>query len=148
MVVEFAILCPIFVVLLCAVIENGLILFTQTLMDNGTRDAARIIMLGNATSQSFTDAFCKTACGLVPRNSLQINVVSGATFAGLNSTLQTDSNGNMVNTQFNPGTAGQAVLVRVGYNRQFMIPLFGTFSGAKSELLVSTVTLKSEPYSQ
>jgi Flp pilus assembly protein TadG len=145
-VVEFALISPFFLVLLCGIVENGLILFTQAAMDNGTRDAARVILLGNATQDAFKAAFCATAGALVPCSEIQINVQSASKFSSISSTLQTDASGNMLHPQFSPGISSQAVLVQVGYNRPFMIPLIGAFSGRDSELLISTVALKSEPY--
>ncbi len=150
--IEFGLLAPIFLVLLCGIIENGLILLTQTVLDNATRDASRLIMLGDPTTGSaptasiFSTALCNGASTMVPCANIKYSVVSGSTFAGLNTTLQTDANGNMINMQYSPGTAQQAVLVQVGYNRPFLIPWYGLFSGVKSELLVSTRALKSEPY--
>jgi Flp pilus assembly protein TadG len=145
--VEFALIGPLFIVVLCGILENGLILFTQTVLDNATRDASRLIMLGTPTSlQQFKDALCVTACTLIPESSLVVNVTSGNTFASLSSTLQTDASGNPINTKFLPGTSAQAVLIQVSYNRPFLIPIFGTFSGVNSELLMSTVALKAEPY--
>jgi len=144
--VEFALIAPIFLVLLCGIIENGLILFTQAAMDNGTRDAARVILLGNATQTAFKAAFCATAGALVPCDKIQINVQSTAKFSSLSSALQTDANGNMLNTQFNPGANSQDVLIQVGYNRPFLVPLIGTFTGRNSELLLSTTAIRSEPY--
>jgi Flp pilus assembly protein TadG len=144
--IEFAFLAPLFILVLSGILENGLILLTQTVLDNATRDASRSILLGSTTSTSFTSAVCNGAKSMVPCGSIKVNVQSGATFSALNATLQTDSAGNMINTQFTPGLASQAVLIQVGYNRPFLIPWYGIFAGVKSELLVSTVVFKSEPY--
>lgn len=146
-VVEFALVGPLFIIVMCGILENGLILLTQTMLDNATRDAARLIMLGTPTSlQQFKDTVCKTACTLIPENQLAVNVVSGATFGALNATLQTDAQGNVINSQYNTVGANKAVVVQVAYNRPFMLPIFGAFSGVKSELLVSTVAFKTEPF--
>jgi Flp pilus assembly protein TadG len=143
---EFGLLAPLFIVLLCAILENGLILFTQTVLDNATRDASRQILLGTATTSSFSTALCNGASSMIPCSSIKYNVKSGSTFAGLSAAIQTDSAGNMTNTQFTPGTAGQDVLIQVAYNRPYFIPFYGLFSGVNSELLVSTIAMKTEPY--
>lgn len=146
-VVEFALIGPLFIIVMCGILENGLILLTQTMLDNATRDASRMIMLGTPTSlQQFKDAICKTACTLIPENQLAVNVVSGDTFGALSATLQTDSSGNVINTQYNPVLSNKAVVIQVAYNRPFMLPIFGAFSGVTSELLVSTVAFKAEPF--
>lgn len=149
--VEFAMIGPVFILLTCGILENGLILLTQSALDNATRVAARQVMLGSiSSSTAFKTAICNNAGSLIPscssNSNLQFNVQAGSTFASFNSTPQTDSSGNMTNTAFNPGVSKQKVLVQVGYNRQFLIPWYGTFAGVRSELLISTVAFKNEPY--
>jgi Flp pilus assembly protein TadG len=148
--IEFALLGPIFIVLMCGIVENGLILFTQSALDNAARVAARQILLGTTTSDAFKGTLCNNVNGMIPscstNGNLNFSVQSGSSFGSFSSTISTDANGNMTNTQFNPGGEQQKVLVQVGYNRPFLIPLYGLFAGVKSELLVSTIALKSEPY--
>jgi len=144
--VEFGLLAPLFIVLLCGILENGLILFSQTVLDNATRDASRLILLGNTTSDSFSTALCNGVNGIIPCSKIKFRVQSGTSFSGLSSAVQTDANGDMLNTQFSPGTFSQDVLIQVSYNRPFLVPLYGMFSGVNSELLVSTIAMKSEPY--
>jgi len=143
---EFGLVGPLFIVLLCGILENGLILLTQTLLDNATRVASRQILIGTTTSSQFSAALCNNVSSFIPCASIKFNVQSGASFGALNGTLQTDASGNMINTQYSPGVMGQFVLVQVGYNRPFMIPYVGIFSGVNSELIVSTIAFKSEPY--
>lgn len=143
--VEFAIIAPIFLMLMCGIIENGLILLTQSTLDNATRDAARTLMLGSASQATFLQVLNSETSGLVPTGNLNYNVQSGTTFAGLNGSVTTDKNGNMVNA-FSSGGSHQAILVRVSYNRPFILPSLASLIGLKSELLMSTVALKSEPY--
>ena len=144
--VEFAMIAPIFLVVLCGIIENGLILCTQFLLDNATRDAARMIMLGSTSESAFSNQIKTEVSSLINGSDIRYNVVSGTSFASLPTTLTTDASGNIINTYSPGGSAQQAVLVRVGYNRPFLFPGYGTFVGMKSELLVSTVVMKSEPY--
>jgi Flp pilus assembly protein TadG len=148
--IEFALLGPVFIILMCGIVENGLILFTQSALDNATRVAARQILLGTTTSDAFRATLCNNVSGMIPAckttGNLNFSVQSGISFGSFGSTISTDSNGNMTNTQFNPGGEQQKVLIQVGYNRPFLIPLYGLFAGVKSELLVSTIAMKSEPY--
>lgn len=143
--VEFALIAPLFLMLLCGIIENGLILLTQSTLDNATRDAARTLMLGSASQAAFLQVLNNETGGLVPAGSLNYNVQSGTSFASLNTSVTTDKSGNMVNA-FSSGGSHQAILVRVSYNRPFILPSLASLIGLQSELLMSTVALKSEPY--
>jgi len=143
--VEFALVAPIFLVLLSGIIENGLIIFTQSALDNATRDAARMIMLGTTSESAFANTIASEVGSLVPSSDIRYNVQSGGNFQSLDTTLKTDANGSIIN-KFSPGVRDQAVLVRVGYNRPFIFPLYGSFMGLKSQLLVSTAVMRSELY--
>jgi Flp pilus assembly protein TadG len=148
---EFAIAAPIFVLLLGSVIENGVLLFTQAALDNATRDASRLILTGQVQQGAGAGAFEAKVCAelgnLVPCSSLQYNVQAAGTFSALNVSVQSDSSGNMTGTQFNPGTPGQDVVVQVGYNRPYIVPLVGQYMSVNgSKLLVSTVVFQNEPY--
>lgn len=147
--VEFAMIGPVFILLMCGILENGLILLTQSVLDNATRVASRQILLGTvASSSAFTTAVCNNASSIIPSctTNLKVNVQAGSSFASFTATPQTDANNNMINTAFNQGIGQQYVLVQVGYNRPFLLPWYGTFAGVKSELLVSTLAFKNEPY--
>ena len=59
--IEFAIVGSVFLLFVCMILENGIILFTQASLDNATRDAARLIMIGSAqgsNSSVFSTQLC------------------------------------------------------------------------------------------
>lgn len=149
--VQFALAAPVFLLLLCAVIENGIILFSQSLLDEATRDAARLIQTGQVQQGGGVAAFSAQLCtdlgSYIPCGSLQYNVQSGSSFASLNVTITTNSSGNMTNTGFDPGNPQDDVAVQVGYNRSFIIPWLGNVIGTTGgTLLVSTVIFQNEPF--
>jgi Flp pilus assembly protein TadG len=150
--VEFAIVAPVFLLLLSGVIENGVVLFTQSLLDNATRDAARLIQTGQVQQgggvSAFTTKLCNDVTGYIPCGSLQYNVQAGATFGSLNVTV-TNNNGNMGTQGFNAGAPSSDVAVQVAYNRPYIIPLVGQYMSVNgSTMLVSTVIFQNEPYIQ
>ncbi len=147
--VEFAIVGPLFLLLVCGVLENSLLLFAQATLDNGTRVASRLIQLGKASSSStFSTQLCTSVGSLIPCGSLQFRVQSSSVgFSSMSSTLTTDGSGNMQNTGYSPGTTQQYVLVQVGYKRNFFIPWIGSIvSTTNSNLVVSTYAFQNEPY--
>lgn len=145
--VEFALVGPIFLLLLLVTFELGLVLFTQSVLDTATQEAARLIALGQANSKSdFTTKLCATIT-IVPCADLQVNVQSAASFGNFSATIKTDGNGHLINPQYSPGTSGQSVLVQVAYNRQYIVSLVGDILGNNESLLiVSSAAFQSEPY--
>ncbi len=150
---EFAIVAPVVLLLLAGVIENGIVLFTQSLLDNAARDAARLIQTGQVAQggslSAFTTQLCNDVSGYIPCGSLQYYVQSGTTFSSLSVSV-TNNNGTMANNgSFDAGDPSSDVAVQVGYNRPYLIPLVGKYMSANgSTLLVSTVIFQNEPYVQ
>jgi len=149
--VEFALVGPIFLLLVVMILELGLVQITQSNLDFATDDAARLIRVGTIQTGGGSTAFrariCADVGALIPCGAIQYNVQAGNSFGGLNSTIQTNAGGDMVNTQFTPGTPGQYVLVQVGYNRNFLMAWAGSFLGSNNKrLLMSTVAFQNEIY--
>ena len=153
--VEFALVGPLFLLLTFAIVDNGLVLFMQTVLDNATREAARQIEIGKVQLSGDSDGtglFKTTLCdnlgGLIPCNSLQWRVQSNATaFSSMSATVAVNGSGNMTTTGFNAGTAQSFVLVQVAYKQPYMVPLLARLSSATGNLLlVSTVAVQNEHY--
>ncbi len=151
--VEFALVAPVFLLLLCISVELGLILLTQSNINYATRDAARLIMTGQvqtgAGESVFTNKMCGDASVLITCSNLEYNVQSCTSpcFSSLNATVQTNSNGKMASTQFSPGGPGSDVLVQVGYPFPCIVPVACNYIATKGTLLlVSTVAFQNENY--
>ena len=150
--VEFALVAPLFLLLVFAIIDNGLVLLTQSILDNATREAARQIRLGQVQSTGdkdgsglFKATLCKNFDNFIPCNGVQWNVQSGDSFATLRP-VGADSDGRMARTGFSPGSPQSFVLVQVGYTRRSIMPFLDRVSGATGDLLLlSTVVFQNEP---
>ncbi len=139
--VEFALVGPLFVFLLLAVIELGLTMLTQFVLDGATRSAARMIRVGELQNQAspitaFQTALCtqldlvvsEASCG---GNSSTVlfevqafpNGFSSITFPAC--TENANQAGNGTPCPFSPGSAGQVVGVRVSYPRPYLVPWVG-----------------------
>ncbi len=146
--VEFALVGPLFLLLVFAIVDNSLVLFMQTVLDNATRAAARQVEIGNAkTSAAFKTALCNNLGGFIPCNSVQWFVQSSnAGFSSLTPT-GSDSSGNMASTGFTPGSAQYYVLVQVGYSQPYIIPALARISSVTGNLLLlSTVAMQNENF--
>ncbi len=142
---EFAIAGPVLLLLIFAVVENGLMLFTQSMIENATRDASRQIMIGTVrNSTDFRTALCNDVGRLLDCTKLQFYVQSSSAFpAAITSPSSTGSFGT---TTFASGSGGQFVLVEVAYDRAYISPwLIGI--APHGWVLFSTQAIRNEPFS-
>jgi Flp pilus assembly protein TadG len=150
---EFALIAPFFIFFISVVFDLGLTLFTQTLLNNAARDAARLIETNQSGgSAAFATKLCNDMEGMVPCGSLQYYVQSANSFAAMNASVQTSGGNLKFNGTFSPGSPGQEVVVQVAYNRPTIIPWAVPYLNGPdvvisnaSNLLVSTVSFQNEP---
>lgn len=162
--VEMAIIGPPFLLTLLSIIELGLILTTQGLLDGATRDAARLIRTGQVnaagnTIGTFQTLLCQDMSMLLDNttctNNVLIDVISNPNatdFAALAFAPCTSNAGSGGSNPcpFNGGNAGDIVAVQVSYERPFIIPWVGSMlslaSDSQHTLLQSTVVFRNEPF--
>lgn len=151
--VEFAIVGPIFLLLILAVLENGLTLWTQGVLDNATRDAARLTLTGQSQNggTAFATQLCSEISGLMNCASLAYRIQTNSTFGGISPTI-TYSHGaasgfSSYPTSATGGSAGQSVLVQVIYTRNYIIPWVGNLLSANGTTqILSTAAFENEPF--
>ena len=154
---EFALVAPVFFILLMGTIEAGVIFFAQSVLQNATNDAARLIRTGQVASASMTAAQFRTsicneigpllACG----TNLQIDVESFASFstASFTTPLNADNTLNTNLNNYSPGAVCSVVLLRTFYTWQVVTPLltpFLTNMANNQHLLSATAAFRNEPY--
>ena len=141
--VEFAILGSTFILLVCMTLELGLVLFTQSVMDNALRDAARLVRTNQASSSNtFITAVCNEVGTVLVSScstSLQYYVASASSFSSL-----TAKTGTLPNT-YTAGSSASDMIAQIGYKRTTIIPWATQFLGNTDEL-ISTVAFQNEPY--
>ncbi|MEJ0062820.1 MAG: TadE/TadG family type IV pilus assembly protein [Alphaproteobacteria bacterium] len=94
--IEFALISPIFFSVVCIFFEMSLILFTQSVLDDATRYAARFVKTRQVTTgTAFKTAVCAEIGAMIPCADVQYYVQSGNTFSAMNATVQTNAQGNM-----------------------------------------------------
>jgi Flp pilus assembly protein TadG len=128
--VEFALIATPFLALVTGLIQTFLIFFAQSVLENAVRASARQILTGQVQTQDATlsptaamTAFHQTVCNnanvLFTCTGLMVDVQVANNWSSTNTAmpiLTYDSSGNVTNTwQFNPGNAGDVVVVRVMY---------------------------------
>jgi Flp pilus assembly protein TadG len=154
---EFAIVGSCFMMMLLASFEFGFMLFVQSVLDNASRDAARLIRTGQAQTSGSPETTFKTllcnevgtliGCGKIVYQAQVFNDWGSAQTA-VNTPANRDANGNLIGKGFSAGTLSQIMVVTVTYNYPFFTPWIGGLlgGGTKSGLLMSTVVFRNEPY--
>lgn len=154
--VEFAMVALPFFFLLFAIMDISLMFFASTTLENGIIAAARKIRTGeaqaaNMTAQQFRTLVCNEISMLLGCDArLGIDVRKYSGFGSVQFAPALDQNGNMSgNMTFNPGTAGDVVVVRAFYTWPMLTPTVGTqfsnMAGGK-RLLESTMAFRNEPF--
>lgn len=159
--IEFALIVPIFLVLLMGTMEVGIMFLGQSVLQNATNDAARMIRTGQVAGWNLNQTqaqaqFRTTICnGIAPilacNSNLQIDVESFSNFSSLSYTNPLTANNtldpNLAN--FSPGTVCSVVLVRVFYTWSVITPLLTPFMvnmANNQHLMTAAAAFRNEPY--
>ena len=173
-VIEFAMVGPMLLLLMASIIDLGMMLTTQSLLDGAARDAARLIRTGQVqTAGSPITTFRNLLCsGMTPvmststcQASVLFEVQTFSTFGGVSFTPCTQNTDPAASgyCPFSAGIASQIVGVKVSYARPFIVPWVGACltngycwvgmnisggsgSGGGTALLTSTVIFRNEPF--
>jgi Flp pilus assembly protein TadG len=165
--IEFAMIAPVFFVLLMGTMEAGIMFFAQSTLQNALNDTARLVRTGQTacyttsagscvamTQAQFKTKVCSEVSALLQgcrSGSLQFDVnayPSGYSAANNSSPLDAGKNLNTLNT-FNVGAACDVVLVRAFYKwpvftpglNYFMANMAGSF-----HLLATAAAFRNEPF--
>jgi Flp pilus assembly protein TadG len=154
---EFAILAPVFIAVLLAIVDTGLLVTSQALLDTATKDAARLILTGQASSNGavFGSQLCAEVSSLIDCSSLTYRVQTGNSFGDISASYTLTAGGapngfSAYPAAISPGNSGGSltndfVVVQVAYQRPWLFAMLGPMMGSSNELLVSTAVFENEP---
>ena len=171
--IEFAMIAPVFFLLLMGTIEAGIIFFAQSALQNSVNDTARLVRTGQAacysldannlcqamTASQFRAKVCNDVSVLLQNctidsngnSDLQFDVTAyPAGFTGVTNSSPLSAGQNLPNlTAFNAGNACDVVLVRAFYSWPVFPPMLNFFlanmSGNK-HLIATAAAFRNEPY--
>ncbi|HWA91231.1 MAG TPA: TadE/TadG family type IV pilus assembly protein [Rhizomicrobium sp.] len=156
-IIEFALIAPVFFLLIFSIMEIGIIFFAQSTLQVGANDVARLVRTGQVQGQSMTQAairtrVCADIAPLIPCDSnLMIDVESFSNFGGVGFSNPLDGTGQMKTMNaFSTGNACDVVLVRVFYAWTVFTPVltpFLTNMANNKHLLYSAASFRNEPFS-
>jgi len=154
--VEFAMVAAPFLALMFAIMETALVFFASQTLETAVADSARLIMTGQAQTQSFSQAQFKSAvCAKVGglfdcAGGLQIDVKTYSSFGSVDNSKPIDANGNLkTNFGYQPGGPGEIVVVRLMYQWPVYASLLGFNLGnmaGNKRLIMATAAFRNEPY--
>jgi Flp pilus assembly protein TadG len=166
--IEFAMVAPIFFILLMGTIEAGIMFFAQSALQNALNDTARLVRTGQTacfskdaggncvamTAAQFRTQLCSEVSAILLDCStsgvqFDVNAYAGG-FGGASNTSPLDAGGNLptLNT-FNVGNACDVVLVRAFYKWPVFTPGLSYFMSNMAggyHLLASAAAFRNEPY--
>ena len=155
-IIEFAVIAPVFFLLLFAILEIGIIYFAQSALQYGTNDIARMVRTGQTSAQGVTQdtvrqRVCTDIAPLIPcDNDLNVDVEAFTNFSNVNFSNPLGPTGDMQSlNNYNPGTACTTVLVRVFYAWPVFTPILTPFlsnMAGNKHLLYSAAAFRNEPY--
>jgi Flp pilus assembly protein TadG len=156
--VEFALVAPMFLALVFAILETALYFFAGQLLEIGTQDTARLMYTnqaqGTMSATQFQNNLCARVAALMNCTGVYVDVKSFSSFTAIQPSDLADpidANGNFVNNfTYQPGGPGDIVVVRLFYQWPVYVSLMGfnlsNVNGGK-RLLVATAAFRNEPYS-
>ena len=156
--VEFAAVIVPFLVIMFGIMETALVFFADQTLETAVSDSARLIMTGQAQTQSLTaktfkDAVCARISGLLNCSTgVYVNVQTLANFGSFSYTPPLDGQGNLQSGNFvyQPGGPGDIVVEQLFYQWPILVSLMhlGNLSNmaGNNRLLVATAAFRNEPY--
>ncbi len=168
--VEFALIAPIFFGLVCGILEFSGILFAQTLLEGGAREASRYGITGSTVEGVGRDAKIlqiieDNTFGVIDTDELKVETLVYETFADVGQPEPfTDANSNGIfdaGEEFDDingngirdedmgvaglGGPGDVVVYRLSYDWEVMIPVFEPIFGDDITLDAS-IAVRNEPF--
>ncbi|MCK1711795.1 MULTISPECIES: TadE/TadG family type IV pilus assembly protein [unclassified Bradyrhizobium] len=155
--VEFALVAAPFLALLIALIQTFIVFFAQELLESVVRQSSRLILTGQVKDQAMTQAaFKQKVCDQVviffTCSGLMVDVQVANAWSSANTAMPSltfDGTGTVTNNwQFNPGDAGDIVVLRVMYVWPVVLgPLGFNLSNMSNgnRLIMSSAAFQNEP---
>jgi Flp pilus assembly protein TadG len=155
---EFAMVATPMILLLLAIIQLGLVYFSNFALENALERGARMIRTGQAQTQKFNatkfkNEVCKYMSAPLDCAELRLDVRSFPSFAGAakDMTSPYGSDGKLKkNFSFDPGNAEDVVVVRAFYPLEIGAVLPSTVNLSNMQgggrLIVATAAFRNEPY--
>ncbi len=150
--VEFSLVMLPFLTLFGVIIQTALVFFAGQTLETAAADSSRLIMTGQAQTfdqAAFKNAVCQRIYALFDcASGMYVDVRTFGSFGSITNGVTFDATGKPVTT-YQPGSAGDIVVVRLIYQWPILVPLVQNFladANSNSRMLVATTVFRNEPY--
>jgi Flp pilus assembly protein TadG len=161
--IEFAMIAPVFFLLMGSLMETGIMLFGEYVLQTSVQEAARLVRTGQAqssgmTSAAFKTAICDTATVIANCSSrVTVSMVSAADFTALAAIVpsylsvgNTYGGGGGTGASHSCGKSEQAVALIATYDWDFTMPFlkekFGNVDGDSKRRIAGIYMFQNEPF--
>ncbi len=159
--IEFAMVAPVFFFAMGAVVETGLMLFTEYVLQSSVQEAARKIRTGQAqtagmSAAAFKTEICKLANTVMDcNNSVKVYVKSAATFSALKTAtpsylnVGTSYGGAPSSSSYDCGGPSKPVAVIATYDWNIVLPFmsaFGNVDNDRKRRIAGFAMFQNEPF--
>jgi Flp pilus assembly protein TadG len=155
--IEFAMIAPVFFVLLMGILEGGLMFFSQSALQNAVTETGRQIRTGqaqaaNMSQSQFRTSICNMVAPLIACDgNLQIDVQAYAGYSNVNENSPLQGNGTLDPAQnhYIVGNACDVVLVRAFYTEPVYTPVMEWFlvnMAGNKHLNTAATAFRNEPF--
>ena len=139
---EFALVFPLFIMLVCGILDFGNLLYSQMTVQNALREAGRYAVTGQCStppSGCLTDSKGNTLSRVGSIIQIASQMAPGFDFSSMSI-----SSGGVAN---NPGGPGATVILSVSPSVQLLTPIVSSYVGKNGKYtFTASVTFKNEPY--
>ena len=144
--VEIALVMPVLLLLLFAMIETIYMFFIAIVLEGATAEASRQIRTGQvqkagAPVAAFRDELCRGMSGVVDCADLRVSVRNFAQFRDANAAAEA---GNNVGNAFAPGNAGDIIVATVTYRYDLITPILSKV--LNNQVISSSSAFRNEPF--
>ncbi|WP_068311811.1 TadE/TadG family type IV pilus assembly protein [Polycladidibacter hongkongensis] len=159
--VEFALVAPVFFLLIVGILEVGLLLFSNQMLDHATHETARLVRTGQAVGSTKEDLrayFCEKSVHMFCRKGSQEDLVisvqpydSFSKIGDVPPPKYDPETGSWTpeDTAFNVGGSATIMLLRVSYRKQMLTKKFVELFSADSSgslVITSAAVFRNEPF--
>lgn len=159
-VVEFALVVFPFLFLLFAILELGLIVTVNLVLENAVLDASRLVRTGQAAGQKMTAEQFKTAlCNSMgpfqadcsSRTKIDVRDIPQFRTSPPPDPMSGGATFDDTKLEYLPGQPGSLMLVRVWYSQPIVTPFLGQVFSRLDDgqaIMMATAAFRNEPYNQ
>ncbi len=151
---EFILIAPVLFFLVFAILETAFLYLTATVMEGEVATAARAVRTGNVQGDDdpaafFQETLCENLDNVLNCDNVVIDIRRYADFGSIAFEDFLDEDGEPDGNVFEPGDAGEVVLVRIAYKYTIITPFLAEFlspGGGDTIMLQSATAFQNEPF--